>query len=883
MGGHTNKVNQSPDYTGVQLQTAAMSLPVPLAWGLTRVAPNLIWYNNFQTHKKAVGKGGVTGKQYNYTYSADVILALCEGPITGISKTYVNQGYYTGFSTGGFTLFLGTTPQTPWSYLTAHYPADALSYQGIAYLAQANYNLGQSESLPSTSFEVEAPLYMTGVGGTIPDADPALLAYDFLTNDQYGANFPTTRIDTTSLYSSGSATTTGDSTYQTYCRAMGFGLSPAIQNQETGITILSRWMQITNTAAVWTGYSLKFVPYGDETVTANGVTYIPPTAQVFSFGDDDYIQDGMTDPVIQNRRDWFDAFNAIAIECRIREYEYNMVPIDWIDQSQTELLMRRQASPIQAHEVCETAMATNIVSLIGQRMVYIRNTFTATFGPEYSIYEPMDVGIINDSAAGIVDQPVRIQSIDEDDKGILTFVFEEFPGTVGSPTTATSGGPGATLINSQVAPDSVNAPLIFEPNSVAAQFLVGSSAPVVGIAVSGGSGGVADPNWGGCIVNISTDGSTYVPIGTISQAARMGVLTANLASSSAEPDSTNTLAVSLAESAGTLVNASSGATAEAGATLVLVGTEMIGPETATLTGANAYNLTTLYRALFGTAGASHASGAAFARLDNSIFYYQLPAAYVGVTLYFKFQSFNIWGNALQDISTTTAYTYSPTGAGFGGGSGGVPTVPTGLAASASSTSVTLSWSANPSTDNVTDYKVYRAAGTGASFGSASLVATVTALTWTDTGLSTGTGYTYFLEAVNAIGSSSATSGVNATTTTPSSSGIGGASFTAQDISTKPTSKVISRFCSPYAWTLPSGAADCEGRVDTAPTATVTFSLLKNGSSIGTVSWASGSNTPTFSVSTSVSFSVGDYLDLETPSNLNGMAGAFGLSIIGTRP
>ena len=34
------------------------------------------------------------------------------------------------------------------------------------------------------------------------------------------------------------------------------------------------------------------------------------------------------------------------------------------------------------------------------------------------------------------------------------------------------------------------------------------------------------------------------------------------------------------------------------------------------------------------------------------------------TLYLKFQSFNVFGGGVQDISACTAYTYTPTGAGL---------------------------------------------------------------------------------------------------------------------------------------------------------------------------------------------------------------------------
>ncbi len=58
----------------------------------------------------------------------------------------------------------------------------------------------------------------------------------------------------------------GGSSYQAYCLAVGFAMSPALVNAETGSSIVTRWLQLTNTAAVWLGGQLKFIPYGDSRI-----------------------------------------------------------------------------------------------------------------------------------------------------------------------------------------------------------------------------------------------------------------------------------------------------------------------------------------------------------------------------------------------------------------------------------------------------------------------------------------------------------------------------------------------------------------------------------------------------------------------------------------
>jgi hypothetical protein len=71
----------------------------------------------------------------------------------------------------------------------------------------------------------------------------------------------------------------------------------------------------------------------------------------------------------------------------------------------------------------------------------------------------------------------------------------------------------------------------------------------------------------------------------------------------------------------------------------------------------------LQRGTYGTSVAAHASGAPFARLDSAIAVYDLPTNYVGVKIYFKFQSFNVFGAGVESLSDCVAYPYTPSGIG----------------------------------------------------------------------------------------------------------------------------------------------------------------------------------------------------------------------------
>lgn len=880
-GGGGKKVK--PQFTGLAAQTSTNAVPVALVWGQNRIAPNIIWQGDFKSHKQKqkAGKGG-GGSVTTYTYSGSYQLGLCWGTINGIARVWKDQSKETSYAALGFSLFTGTNPQAPWGYLTSNHPTKALGYPDIALLSVANYDLGNSNALAQHSFEIKGLLWNTGIGGL--DAEPAAVIEDFLVNPVYGVRFDMSIVDQDSLFSTPAAPTTGDSAFQTYCQAMGFAFSPALISQQAAGEILERWASLFNTAIVYTGYSIKFHPYGPDTVTANGVTYLPDFPIRYQLGPDDYIHDKGEDPIQFNRSDPADAFNKLSMIIANRDNEYNELPIPWQDQGLIDQFGERPEENMDAKEITDPVMAAIMVALIGQRKAYIRNTFSFTLSPQYCRLEPMDVLECTDIMLGTFN--VLIKEINEDDEDMIQIVAEEYPSSVSS-APVNSQQPGSNdPVNTAVSPGPVNPPIIFEPPSSL------SGVPQVWAAVSGGNGTVAQPNWGGCFVWLSTDNITYNNIGEIDTPARQGKLTAILPTyGGANPDAVNTLKVTMAMSDGELSDAASAADAAAGVTLSYVesvsGYELLSYEGTTLTGADAYDLTSLYRKLYGTAVAAHAVGDDFARLDEAIFKFDLPEEYVGIVLYLKFQSYNIFGGGTEDLSGVTAYTYTPTGAGFGTGVGGLPSIPTGFSGSAGGIYAKVTWTQNPANDNVTGYQVWRATGSGQPFGSATLIGTTTAAAseYTDSAVTGGQAYTYFLVAVNSVGSSTNTAGINltpSTGTTPFGFAFGP--------KTPVASKILAAFDTPIAWTMPVSLTDSQGTIvasDTAaaaaPSADTDFDIQSPpGSSIATMRFAASSLTATFINAVGDSIPIGQMLYIVAPAGLNGMTGAIAGSIKGTR-
>jgi len=85
-----------------------------------------------------------------------------------------------------------------------------------------------------------------------------------------------------------------------------------------------------------------------------------------------------------------------------------------------------------------------------------------------------------------------------------------------------------------------------------------------------------------------------------------------------------------------------------------------------LTAAYNYDLTYLRRGAYGAAITAHPAGTPFARFgpnDPSLFRYRYPASFVGQSVFIKLPGFNIFGQALQDIASVSAYGYTLAGTG----------------------------------------------------------------------------------------------------------------------------------------------------------------------------------------------------------------------------
>lgn len=101
MSGQTIRTSETR-IEALTLQSSAYGVVIPLAYGVTRLTGNAIWYGGFKAIAKTSttsggGKGGgVKQQSTTYTYTASVLMGLCHGQITGITQVWRGKELHTG-------------------------------------------------------------------------------------------------------------------------------------------------------------------------------------------------------------------------------------------------------------------------------------------------------------------------------------------------------------------------------------------------------------------------------------------------------------------------------------------------------------------------------------------------------------------------------------------------------------------------------------------------------------------------------------------------------------------------------------------------------------------------------------------------------------------
>lgn len=191
---------QGPRLNDLAVQTSTYGAFIPRTYGTIGIHGNLLWLENNKLKESARkeeqgGKGGgSTTTVETFSYSATFILALCQGPISGIRRVWcMDKLIYNAGSDDletiiasneaaeGWALYRGTDNQEP----DPRYEADvgagnASAFRGIAYLAFYDFQLADySNTLQAAQFKVE-------IVTNAPDSIILALDETPQTNDDFG-------------------------------------------------------------------------------------------------------------------------------------------------------------------------------------------------------------------------------------------------------------------------------------------------------------------------------------------------------------------------------------------------------------------------------------------------------------------------------------------------------------------------------------------------------------------------------------------------------------------------------------------------------------------------------------------------------------------------
>lgn len=673
--GRVNK--PQPPATSLRVTTSLQGQSRSIVYGQTRIAANLVDYAGFKATAVSsgggkgglVGSGGKSGSTGQYNYQASVIASFGEAisdvvaiynssavdflvspssaTLTALSQIGITPTYG---NTYAIELHTGGGTQAVSSFWNGAFPTRILAYRGEAYAVFPNLQLGTSPTFPNFNFEILGTIN-SDIPALGPDANPADVIRDLLTNPVYGVpGFSSTLI--------------GDfNTAKTYWRATGLMISHAITNQTAASSILKELLKALNAEFRWSNGKLDIVPFGDVAVTGNGYSYSPNTTPIYDLTPDDFLpnqgslvsSNGGTTAIAFSRKDPVDVPNVVRIEYVNRNALYNPAIITATDDASITQNGMRISDKRQNHFFALTSAASTSAALQLHRELATQTTWQITVGRRFSLLEPLDLITISEPALGVTRKLMRIMEIQENSDYSRTFTMEEVPLTAHAPAYGRQADLG-TGRNSNLPAPSVNAPYFFEPPDQLGK----------GLKLLIGLSGSDPANWGGCQIWISSDQTSYTLLGEVSGATRMGVTNASLpavtpAYSGATIDATNPLQVDLSESASSLGNGSAQDLAAFNTALV-VGSEVIAYQNATLTGAHLYSLSPLSRGGYGSTIASQPIGSQVMRLDGEAFEWEFTSDRIGSTVYFKFVSFNPFGAGWQSLSDVGPYAYTISGA-----------------------------------------------------------------------------------------------------------------------------------------------------------------------------------------------------------------------------
>jgi hypothetical protein len=161
-----------PRLDDLKVQTSSYGRPLPILYGVARIAGNVIWSRSLKEtattdSSGGGGKGGGGSPDTNatsFSYSVTLAIAVCEGPIGGISRVWADSELLTdetlGVAVDHYNVYLGTEDQEPDPIIESFDGVGNVpAYRGTAYVVIKDFPLADfGNRIPNFSFEVQKPV-----------------------------------------------------------------------------------------------------------------------------------------------------------------------------------------------------------------------------------------------------------------------------------------------------------------------------------------------------------------------------------------------------------------------------------------------------------------------------------------------------------------------------------------------------------------------------------------------------------------------------------------------------------------------------------------------------------------------------------------------------
>ena len=147
----------------LKAQGGGEGAPIPLVFGHARVTGQVIWASQFKEHTKKRTLGGKGGQRVvERSYAISFAIGLCEGPIQGLGRIWVN-GEAFDLSQVTHRLYRGGEDQEPDPLIEAiEGLANAPAFRGLAYLVFEDFDVTSfGDRIPNISAEVMAATPVT--------------------------------------------------------------------------------------------------------------------------------------------------------------------------------------------------------------------------------------------------------------------------------------------------------------------------------------------------------------------------------------------------------------------------------------------------------------------------------------------------------------------------------------------------------------------------------------------------------------------------------------------------------------------------------------------------------------------------------------------------